>query len=203
MRRRRALGKPCGHGQTRAMVRPQYFTGQLLLALPAIGDPRFDHAIIAMISHNDEGAMGIAIGQQGDFAVSEILDQANLPAMITPDPLVLMGGPCEPGRGFVLHSRDWGGKDTVDVAGRFALSASLDVLRAIAGGRGPSRWLLAMGYAGWGPGQLEAEFAQDAWHVTPAEDAILFDLAPESRWRATLARDGIDPARIVVQGGRA
>ncbi len=180
-----------------------YFTGQLLLALPTMGDPRFEHAVIAMVSHDAQGAMGIAIGQPGDFAVSEILDQAQLPGTLSPDPWVLIGGPCETGRGFVLHSRDWGGEGTIDVAGKFAISASLDVLRAIASGRGPTRWQLAMGYAGWGPGQLEAEFAQDAWHVTPAEDAILFDLAPESRWRATLARDGIDPARIAVQGGRA
>ena len=180
-----------------------WFTGKLLLALPAIGDPRFDHASIAMVSHDDEGAMGIAIGMPGDFTVSEILDQAQLPGAISPDPWVLIGGPVDPQRGFVLHSRDWGGQDTIDVAGKFAVSASLDVLRAIAEGRGPSRWLLAMGYAGWGAGQLEAELAADAWHVTDIEDTILFDLAPESRWAATMARDGIDPARIAVQGGRA
>lgn len=180
-----------------------WFTGKLLLALPAIGDPRFDHAIIAMVSHDEEGAMGLAIGAAGDFTVSEILDQAQLPGAISPDPFVMIGGPVDSQRGFVLHSRDWGGQGTVDVAGKFAVSASLDVLRAIAEGRGPSRWLLAMGYAGWGSGQLEAELAADAWHVTDAEDSILFDLAPESRWAATMARDGIDPARIAVQGGRA
>ena len=180
-----------------------WFTGKLLLALPAIGDPRFDHAIIAMVSHDEDGAMGIAIGAAGDFTVSEILDQANLPGVISPDPFVMIGGPVDQQRGFVLHSRDWGGQGTIDVAGKFAVSASLDVLRAIAEGRGPTRWLLAMGYAGWGAGQLEAELAADAWHVTDAEDSILFDLAPESRWAATMARDGIDPARIAVQGGRA
>lgn len=180
-----------------------YFTGKLLLALPAIGDPRFDHAIIAMVSHDAEGAMGVVIGQVGDLAVSEILDQAELPGAIAPDPWVLIGGPVEPQRGFVLHSRDWGGQGTIDVAGKFAVSGSLDVLRAISVGTGPARWLLAMGYAGWGPGQLESEIAADAWHVTVLDQEILFDLAPESRWRATMARDGIDPARIAVRGGRA
>lgn len=180
-----------------------YFTGKLLLALPAIGDPRFDRAIIAMVSHDAEGAMGVAIGQSGDFAVSEVLDQADLPGAIAPDAMVLIGGPVEPQRGFVLHSRDWGGEGTVDVAGTFAVSGSLDVLRAISAGKGPARWLLAMGYAGWGPGQLEREIAADAWHVTDLDQDILFDLAPESRWRATMARDGIDPARIAVRGGRA
>ena len=180
-----------------------YFTGQLLLALPAIGDPRFDHAIIALISHDAEGAMGIAIGQTGDFAVSEVLDQADMPGMISPDPMVMIGGPVEPQRGLVVHSRDWGGQGTIDVAGKFAVSGSLDVLRAISTGKGPARWLLAMGYAGWGPGQLEGEIAADAWHVTDLDQDILFEIAPESRWRATMARDGIDPARIAVRGGRA
>lgn len=179
-----------------------YFTGRLLLALPAIGDPRFDHAIIAIVSHDAEGAMGIAIGQTGDFAVSEVLDQADLPGAIDPDPMVMIGGPVEPQRGLVLHSRDWGGQETIDVAGLFAVSGSLDVLRAISGGKGPARWMLAMGYAGWGPGQLESEIAADAWHVTGLDETILFDLAPDSRWRATMARDGIDPARIAVRGGR-
>ena len=180
-----------------------YFTGKLLLALPAIGDPRFDHAIIAIISHDADGAMGIAIGQTGDFAVSEVLDQADLPGAIAPDPMVMVGGPVEPQRGFVVHSRDWGGQGTIDVADSFAVSGSLDVLRAISTGKGPARWLLAMGYAGWGPGQLESEIAADAWHVTDLDQDILFELAPESRWRATMARDGIDPARIAVRGGRA
>lgn len=180
-----------------------YFTGKLLLALPAIGDPRFDHAIIAIVSHDGDGAMGVAIGQAGDFAVSEVLDQADLPGAISPDPWVMVGGPVEPQRGFVVHSLDWGGQGTIDVAGKFAVSASLDILRAISEGRGPSRWQLAMGYAGWGPGQLEGEIAADAWHVTDIDQDILFELAPETRWRATMARDGIDPARIAVRGGRA
>lgn len=180
-----------------------YFTGKLLLALPAIGDPRFDHAIIAMVSHDADGAMGIAIGQAGDYSVSEVLDQAQLPGAITPDPPVMIGGPVEPQRGFVVHSRDWGGQGTIDVAGLFAVTDSLDVLRAIAEGKGPQRWMLAMGYAGWGAGQLEGEIAADAWHVTEMDESILFDLAPESRWATTMARDGIDPARIAVRGGRA
>jgi putative transcriptional regulator len=180
-----------------------YFTGKLLLALPAIGDPRFDHAIIAIVSHDADGAMGVAIGQAGDFTVSEILDQADLAGAIAPDPWVLIGGPVEPQRGFVVHSRDWGGQGTIDVAGQFAVSGSLDVLRAISTGKGPARWLLAMGYAGWGPGQLEGEISADAWHVTDLDENILFERAPEARWRATMARDGIDPARIAVRGGRA
>lgn len=187
----------------RLMPTPSYYTGRLLLALPAIGDPRFDHAVIAMISHDAGGAMGIGIGDPSDLTVGELFEQANVPATIAVDGRVLIGGPVESSRGFVLHSRDWAGEGTVDVAGLFALSGALDVLKAIAAGRGPSRWQIALGYAGWAPGQLEAEIGADAWHVTPSDPEILFDLAPESRWRATMARDGIDPARLAIRGGRA
>ena len=185
------------------MPSPRYFTGELLLALPAIGDPRFDHAVIAMVSHDADGAMGIGISRPGSFTVSELLDQAMIAGTVSPDPWVLIGGPVEPQRGFVIHSPDWGGEGTIDVAGRFSISGSLDVLRAIAEGRGPSRWQVAMGYAGWGAGQLESEIAAQAWHVTSLDQHILFDLEPESRWRETMMRDGINPARIAAQGGNA
>ena len=180
-----------------------YFTGQLLVAMPSMGDPRFAHAVIAIVRHDADGAMGVAIGEAAEFVVSELLDQAGLPGTIAPDPWVLVGGPVEPQRGFVLHSRDWGGEGTVDVAGRFAMSGQLDILRAIAEDRAPTRWLVALGYAGWGPGQLEDELTDDAWHVTAIDDEILFAIPPEDRWRAVLARDRIDPARIVVRGGSA
>jgi putative transcriptional regulator len=182
---------------------PRFFAGKLLLALPGMGDPHFDHAVIAMISHDEDGAMGIAIDQPGDMPVSAVIADESIDGRFDPDPPVMIGGPVEQQRGFVVHSSDWGGEGTIDVAGRFSVSLSLDVLRAIAGGRGPSRWLLAMGYAGWGPGQLEAEIAGDSWHVTDIDRTILFDLAPESRWAAVMARDGIDPARIVARGGHA
>ncbi len=180
-----------------------YFTGQLLVALPAIGDPRFAHAVIAIVSHDADGAMGIAISHPSSSLFREVRHQMELEDSAADDRRLLVGGPVEPTRGFVVHSRDWGGEDTIDVAGRFAVSGSLDVLRAIAGRRGPTHWQLAMGYAGWGPGQLEGEIAADAWHVTPSDPHLLFDIAPEARWRAALARDGIDPHRIALRGGRA
>ncbi|MFM6854713.1 MAG: YqgE/AlgH family protein [Sphingopyxis sp.] len=191
------------HASPHTRAQPTYFTGQFLLALPAIGDPRFDHSIILMISHDEDGAMGIAIGDPGDVTVGEVLEEMALPAALPANPAVLVGGPVEPQRGFVIHSRDWGGEGTIDVAGLFAVSASLDVLRAIAGGRGPRQWQLAMGYAGWSAGQLEGEMMGDAWHLTPSDPAILFDIAPQRRWAATMARDGINPARIAPHGGTA
>lgn len=185
------------------MNSPIYFTGQLLLALPGIGDPRFDHAAIALISHDNDGAMGIAINQPAEFTVSELLDQAGIAGTVAPDPWVLVGGPVEPQRGFVIHTDDWGGEGTIDVAGLFSVSGSMDVLRAIAEQRGPSVWQVALGYAGWSSGQLEAEIAADAWHVTALDRQLLFEVEPADRWRAAMVRDGIDPARIVAQGGTA
>jgi putative transcriptional regulator len=180
-----------------------WFTGQLLVAMPSMGDPRFAHSVIAVIRHDEDGAMGIAIGQPADFVVSELLDQAGLPGTVSPDPWVLIGGPVEAQRGFVIHSRDWGGEGTIDVAGKFAMSGSLDILRALSEGRGPSQWQVALGYAGWGPGQLEEELIDDAWHLTHLDQAIIFDITPERRWHAVMARDGIDPARVVMRGGSA
>jgi putative transcriptional regulator len=185
------------------MARAAFFTGQLLIAMPSMGDPRFAHAVIAIIRHDADGAMGIAIGEASDLTISELLDQAGLPGTVSPDPWVLVGGPVETQRGFVLHSLDWGGEGTIDVAGKFAMSGSLDILRALSNGRGPRDWLVALGYAGWGPGQLEQELIDDAWHVTPADPDILFNMPAEEKWRAVLARDGIDPARIAIQGGSA
>ena len=185
------------------MVAPQYYAGQFLLALPAIGDRRFDRAVIALVSHDAQGAMGVGIGLSSDLSVERLLEQADIAISAPVAGQVMVGGPVEPQRGFVVHSRDWGGDGTVDVAGLFALSGALDVLRAIGAGRGPRRWQIALGYAGWGPGQLESEIACDAWHVTPVDQHSLFDIAPDARWRAVLARDGIDPGRIVLRGGQA
>lgn len=185
------------------MRSPNTFTGELLLALPAIGDPRFDHSVIVMVSHDDDGAMGLAINRPSSVTLSHLLESAGVDGVVSPDPWVLIGGPVEPQRGFVIHSPEWSGDGTLDVGGQFAVSGSVDVLRAIAEGRGPRQWQVAMGYAGWGPGQLEAEIAGDAWHITSLDQRTLFGLEPECRWRETMMRDGIDPARLVAHGGRA
>ena len=133
-----------------------FLAGQFLLAMPGIGDPRFDQAVIAICAHDAEGAMGIDIGAAFDgLTLHDMLRQVDIDPGAAPDVPVHRGGPVETRRGFVLHSRDWGGADTIDVAGRWALSATLDALRAIAEGRGPARWLVALGYAGLGPGLVQ------------------------------------------------
>lgn len=184
---------------------PPWFTGQLLLALPGIGDPRFEHSVIAMISHDEDGAMGIGISDPiGGMTVGAVLDQLDIAHDGDPlDAPVFLGGPVEQTRGFVLHSSDWGGEGAVEVAGRWTVSSSHDILRAIGEGRGPSRWLVALGYAGWAGGQLEDEMVRHGWHVTPGSDALLFDTPPEQRWQAAFAEAGIDARLLTTEGGEA
>ncbi|WP_077148404.1 YqgE/AlgH family protein [Sphingopyxis sp. KK2] len=184
---------------------PPWFTGQLLLALPGIGDPRFEHSVIAMISHDAEGAMGIGIADPIEgMTVGAVLDQLEIAHDGDPlDQPVFLGGPVEQSRGFVIHSSDWGGEGAVQVADRWTISSSHDILRAIGEGRGPSRWLVALGYAGWAGGQLEDEMVRHGWHVTPGSDALLFDTPPEKRWQAAFAEAGIDARLLTTEGGEA
>lgn len=181
-----------------------WLTGQLLLALPGVGDPRFDRAVLAMVRHDDEGALGIAIGQpHAALTMSDVLGQLDIGAGQVGGVKVLDGGPVERQRGFVVHSRDWAGVDAVDVAGRWMVSSSPDVLRAIAAGRGPSQWHFALGYAGWGAGQLESEFARHAWHAAPATSRLMFDVPAEERWAEAFASVGVDARMLSAEGGSA
>jgi len=128
-----------------------FLTGQFLLALPGIGDPRFEHAVIAICAHDANGAIGIGLGATiAGLGLHDLLAQFSIDPGVAPDAPVHFGGPVEPRRGFVIHSNDWGGQDTINVAGRWSLSGTIDVLRAITEGTGPSCWLVALGYAGWG-----------------------------------------------------
>lgn len=179
-------------------------TGQFLLAMPGMSDPRFDHAVIAMCAHDGQGAMGIGIGAQiDDLGLHEILDQFDIAIGSAPDAPVHFGGPVEPGRGFVLHSNDWGGQDTINVAGRWSLSGTIDILRAIAEGRGPSRWVVALGYAGWGPGQLDAEMTRHGWFNTAASPDLIYDVAAQHRWSTAFGGAGIDPRLLASGAGTA
>ncbi|MEH3046767.1 YqgE/AlgH family protein [Sphingomonas adhaesiva] len=181
-----------------------FLTGQFLLAMPGIGDPRFDRSVIAMCHHDDSGALGIGIGAVvAGLGLHDLLEQLEIAPGVAPDAPVHFGGPVETRRGFVLHSADWGGQDTLDVAGRWALSGTLDVLRAIAGGTGPSRWLVALGYAGWGPGQLDAEMTRHGWLNVTDTPAMLFDTAADDRWTRGFAAAGVDPRLLSSEGGRA
>jgi putative transcriptional regulator len=186
------------------MDTPRFLSGQLLLAMPGMGDPRFDRAVIAICVHDENGAVGIGIGhQRAGTRLRVLMSQLGLDPGLAPDAAVIHGGPVEPGRGFVLHSDDWGGQDTIKVAGLGAMTGTIDVLRAIAEGRGPSRFVVALGYAGWGEGQLDDEMTRHGWFAVPGDPAILFDTPVEERWTNSFRAAGIDPRLLTAQAGAA
>jgi len=186
------------------MDQPAYLAGQFLLATPGMPDPRFARAVIAICAHDAEGAVGIGLGATiSGIGFHDLLDQFEIDHGDSPDAPVHLGGPVEPRRGFVVHSRDWSGQGTVDVAGRWCLSGSIDVLRAIAEGRGPGRWVIALGYAGWGEGQLDDELSRPGWLNVPGDLDLLFDTAADDRWDRGLAAIGIDPRLLSGLAGNA
>jgi putative transcriptional regulator len=186
------------------MDSPRYLTGQLLLAMPGMSDPRFEKAVIAMCSHDDAGALGIGIGAHvPGIGLHALMKQLDLDPGAAPDAPLYMGGPVEPNRGFVLHSDDWGGEGSVDVAGRWRLTATLDILRAIGEGRGPTRWLAALGYAGWDAGQLDDEMAANGWFGVEGRQELIFGGDIASRWSTAFASGGIDVRLLSAESGHA
>jgi putative transcriptional regulator len=183
---------------------PPFLSGQLLLAMPGMSDPRFEKAVIALAVHDEDGAIGIGVGQERKgLRLRTLLEQLDIDPGVAPDAPVMHGGPVEPGRGFVLHSDDWGGQDTVQVHGIGALTGTIDVLKAIAEGKGPSRWVVALGYAGWESGQLEEELTRHGWFTSGGGEAILFATPTDERWGAAFRNEGIDPSLLVAETGEA
>jgi len=186
------------------MTQPPFLVGQLLLSMPGIGDPRFERAVIAICVHDDDGAFGLIVNQpRTGLRVSELMTQLDVDPGVTPDTPVHAGGPVEPGRGFVIHSTDWAGQSTIDVAGRFALTSTLDVLKAIAEGKGPSKWRSALGYTGWAAGQLDEELTRHGWHACPYDEALLFDTPANKQWPRAFALSGINIGQLSASAGRA
>ena len=190
------------------MDQPPFLSGKLLLAMPGMADPRFDHAVIAMAVHDENGAVGIGIGHlRAGIRFRALLRQLEVDPGDAPDCVVHHGGPVEPGRGFVLHSEDWGGQDTVRIVGAnnaaYAMTGTIDVLKAIAAARGPSRWLIALGYAGWEGGQLDHEMTRHGWFAASGSPGILFDTPASDRWKAAFRDEGIDPRLLVTETGAA
>ena len=157
-----------------------------------------------MCSHDENGALGIGIGALvPDVSLHVLMRQLDIDPGVAPDAPLHVGGPVEPHRGFVLHSDDWGGEGSIDVAGRWRLTATLDILRAVAAGRGPSRWLAALGYAGWGAGQLDEEMARHGWFGVPGDDTLIFGHDVSRRWTAGYAAAGVDTRMLSAVSGRA
>lgn len=183
----------------------RYFSGQLLLSMPGIGDPRFERAVIAMCMHDEDGALGLIINKpHPEIRLRDLMEQLEVEPGETPeDAHVYIGGPVEPQRGFVLHSLDYGGRGTIGVADRWALTSTVDVLRAIALGKGPARWLVTLGYAGWAAGQLDAEMKRHGWLVMSDKLETVFEAAPDSRWPSAYAAMGIDISHLSDTAGSA
>jgi putative transcriptional regulator len=165
-------------------------TGQLLIAAPTIGDPRFAHTVILMVKHDKEGALGIVINRPvGEKSITSLLEAPGEDVSGIEGSLrVFAGGPVQPELGFVVHSAEYRRDDTIDVDGRVAMTASRQILRDIGHHRGPEKTLFAFGYAGWGPGQLEAEFARHDWFTTPEEPKLIFDDDRGNLWEDAMAR---------------
>jgi len=184
---------------------PLSLTGQILIAMPQMGDPRFSQSVIFLCAHTQEGAMGIIVNRplnKPDFG--DLLKQLDIEPRPPSRRIALCtGGPVDNNRGFVLHSTDWATDGSMDVDGERMLTSSLDILKAIAQGGGPKQCILALGYAGWDAGQLDEEFLQNAWLNAPADDQILFDSAHETKWQRALAKLRINPAMLSGAAGRA
>ena len=182
-----------------------FLEGQLLIAMPAMTDPRFERTVIYVCAHNAEGAMGLVINKLFDkIGFNELLSQLEItPADPTPDMTIHFGGPVESQRGFVLHTAEYVGNGTVVVDDQVALTASLDILKELANGSGPKSTLLALGYAGWGPGQLEDEFGDNAWLHAPFDASLVFEGNIDTKWQRALHSIGVDLSTLSGTAGRA
>lgn len=183
------------------------FSGKLLIAMPGMGDPRFEHSVIFMCAHSDDGAMGLIVNKLAPgLTFGKLLKQLNIPAPHDPvrDIPVHFGGPVEQVRGFVLHSSDYDGEGTtLHVDDHFGMTATLDVLQAIARGDGPQSSILALGYAGWGPGQLEEEILGNGWLTCDAAPDLVFSGPDDMKWTRALGTLGVDPILLSSTAGRA
>ncbi len=194
------------------MIATHLLSGQLLIAMPGMSDTRFDKSVIYMCAHSEQGAMGLIINKAAPLMrFGDLLAQLDLlpgsPPDCTPDMLampVLYGGPVEQERGFVLHSSDYlSGEASLSVSNSIAITATIDILRDMASGRGPARSLLALGYSGWAPGQIEDEIQRNGWLTCEADDEIVFRLDFAQRYNAALRKLKIDPAMLSSMSGHA
>lgn len=184
---------------------PEFLTGRLLIAMPGIGDPRFERAVILVCAHAEDHAMGIRLDQPvPGLTMAELLRKLDVTGELKePQRLILAGGPVQTERGFVLHTDEERFEDSTPVGDGLLLTASREVLHALAGPTAPRRALLALGYAGWGAGQLEAELRDNVWLAGEADEAILFDEDHDTKWERALARMGVRAEMLSAQAGRA
>ncbi|MQY42380.1 YqgE/AlgH family protein [Epibacterium sp. SM1969] len=182
-------------------------TGKLLIAMPGIGDPRFEHTLIFLCSHSDEGAMGLIINKSATgVSLRDILEQLEININDAPNANVAVqfGGPVETQRGFVLHTDEYESRvNSLQVVDGFAMTATLDVLEDVAAGTGPEKFIVLLGYAGWGPGQLEEEIAANGWLTAETSAELVFEQVNGEKWMAALKTMGIDPIVLSASAGHA
>ncbi|MDX1922851.1 MAG: YqgE/AlgH family protein [Alphaproteobacteria bacterium] len=180
-------------------------TGQFLIAMPNMNDPRFSHAVVFICTHNETGAMGLIINRlYGAIDMKGLLEQLTIPTTEqTPEYPIYFGGPVETGRGFILHSDDYTLDASMRLENDVALTATIDILRAIAENRGPARCLVSLGYSGWGAGQLEQEIQAGGWLTAPADLDILFDTDNDTKWERAIAKLGFSPWLLSTETGHA
>lgn len=199
--------------RSRHLAGSSYLEGQLLIAMPAMADKRFARSVIYMCAHSDEGAMGLIVNQRApNLSFPDLLERLQLldedaeisvPSKMLHMP-VHLGGPVEPERGFVLHSSDYfTPSSTLPIDDNVCLTATIDILKALAAGEGPDRAILALGYAGWAPGQLESEIHANGWLSCQADLELVFDLDVEEKYERALYKLGIDPTHLVNAAGHA
>ncbi|MEM7172379.1 MAG: YqgE/AlgH family protein [Pseudomonadota bacterium] len=182
-----------------------YLTGQLLIAMPNMRDSRFARTVIYLCAHNEDGAMGLVINRLvGAITFPDLLSQLGIEVTDLKEEIrVHFGGPVESGRGFVLHSGDYLQESTLQVNPRIALTATIDILRDIAQGAGPKKQLMALGYAGWGPGQLDNEIQANGWLHATADEELIFDNGLDDKWERAMAKLGVDISMLSGEAGHA
>ncbi|MCF8475246.1 MAG: YqgE/AlgH family protein [Emcibacter sp.] len=195
------------------MIKPSYLTGHLLIAMPSMTDERFERRVIYICNHSEEGAMGLVINApENNIDFPELLDQLNVAFDPKKNPIhdinnnkiiIHAGGPVEIGRGFILHTVDYIQETSLIISETIALSATIDILSAIAEGHGPSDFIVALGYSGWGKGQLESEIARNSWLTIEADEELLFRTDLDLKWVRAMAKLGVDITMLSPETGRA
>mgnify|MGYP001217576395 CR=1 FL=1 len=182
-----------------------WLTGQMLVAMPGMGDPRFERSVIYICSHSPSGAMGLIVNRLfGDADFPMLLEQLNIkPTGSIPDIPIQFGGPVEMGRGFILHSGDYLHEGTTRIDDTVAVTATTEIIQDIANGKGPARALMILGYAGWSSGQLEDELKRNGWLTTSMDEDILFDRNLDTKWDRAMAKIGITPSMLSETQGNA
>ncbi len=187
------------------MHEPSTLSNQLLIAMPNLHDPNFEHGVAIICQHGEDGAMGIMVNRLSDYRLGDVLAQmslrSDLPDVV--DAPVLVGGPVQPERGFVLHTPHGAWDSSFRISDSISVTTSRDILEAIAAGNGPQHAIVALGYSGWSPGQIEHELRENAWLTAPVDLAILFTTPLDERWQAAATLVGVNLEWISPYAGNA